>query len=39
MRAEALDAEDPELTSPENALLGDALQSMFGAEALAPIRA
>jgi ATP-dependent DNA helicase RecG len=39
MRAEALDAEDPELSSPENALLGDALESMFGTEALAPIRA
>jgi ATP-dependent DNA helicase RecG len=39
LRAEALDAEDPELSSPENALLGDALSSTFGAEALAPIRA
>jgi ATP-dependent DNA helicase RecG len=39
LRAEALDAEDPSLSLPENALLGDALASMLGAEALAPIRA
>ncbi len=39
MRAEALDASDPELSSPENALLGEALAAMFGAEAVAPIRA
>lgn len=39
LRAEALDAEDPDLALPENALLGDALGSMLGAEALAPIRA
>jgi ATP-dependent DNA helicase RecG len=39
MRAEALDASDPGLERPENALLGDALQSVFGAEARAPIRA
>jgi ATP-dependent DNA helicase RecG len=39
MRAETLDASDPELSSPENALLADALERVFGAEALAPIRA
>ncbi len=39
LRAEALDDEDPDLELPENALLGDALAAMFGAEALAPIRA
>ncbi len=39
LRAEALDASDPRLELPENALLSDALESMFGAEALAPIRA
>jgi ATP-dependent DNA helicase RecG len=38
-RAEALDADDPELSSPENALLADALERVFGADALAPIRA
>jgi ATP-dependent DNA helicase RecG len=39
MRAEALDREDPSLELPENALLGDALESAFGPEADAPIRA
>jgi ATP-dependent DNA helicase RecG len=39
MRAEGLDAADPELVLPENALLADALEGLFGAEALAPIRA
>jgi ATP-dependent DNA helicase RecG len=39
LRAEALDASDPDLVLPENALLSDALERMFGAEALAPIRA
>jgi hypothetical protein len=39
MRAEALDAADPELELAENALLADALEGLFGAEALAPIRA
>jgi ATP-dependent DNA helicase RecG len=32
-------AEDPDLQAPENALLGEALQEAFGAEAGAPIRA
>ena len=32
-------AVDPELAAPEHALLADALVGMFGAEALAPIRA
>jgi ATP-dependent DNA helicase RecG len=31
--------EDPELDAPENALLADALQGAYGAEARAPIRA
>jgi ATP-dependent DNA helicase RecG len=39
LRAELLDAEDPELVEPENALLGDALSGLYGAEAAAPIRA
>jgi ATP-dependent DNA helicase RecG len=39
LRAEALDAGDPELVLPENVLLSDALERMFGAEALAAIRA
>jgi hypothetical protein len=39
MRAEALDLADPELALPENALLSDALERVFGSEALAPIRA
>ena len=33
-----LDA-DPELRAPEHALLGDAVQAAFGAEALEPIPA
>ena len=37
--AEEVIAGDPELTSPENTLLADALLAAFGAEALAPIRA
>jgi ATP-dependent DNA helicase RecG len=32
-------AEDPDLQAPEHALLGEALQEAFGAEAGAPIRA
>jgi ATP-dependent DNA helicase RecG len=39
MRAEALDLADPELALPENTLLSDALERVFGSEALAPIRA
>ncbi len=39
MRAEVIDAEDPDLEWPEHALLADALTGVFGAEALAPIRA
>jgi ATP-dependent DNA helicase RecG len=39
LRAELLDAEDPELVEPENSLLGDALSGLYGAEAAAPIRA
>jgi len=39
MRAEVIDAEDPDLERPEHALLADALTGVFGAEALAPIRA
>ncbi len=35
---EVLDG-DPELTAPENALLGDALRARYGDEARAPIRA
>jgi len=38
-RAEAIVAADPELEAPEHALLGGALEQMFGSEALAPIRA
>jgi len=37
--AERIAAEDPELALPENALLADALQAAYGAEAQAPIRA
>jgi ATP-dependent DNA helicase RecG len=37
--AELITAEDPDLTLPENALLADALQAAYGAEAEAPIRA
>jgi RecG-like helicase len=39
MRAETIDAADPELAEPEHALLGDALSERLGAEAGAPIRA
>jgi ATP-dependent DNA helicase RecG len=39
MRAEAIDADDPDLESPEHALLADALAGVFGEEARAPIRA
>jgi ATP-dependent DNA helicase RecG len=39
LRAETIDAADPELAEPEHALLGDALTERFGAEAGAPIRA
>jgi ATP-dependent DNA helicase RecG len=39
LRAATIDAEDPGLELPEHALLGDALERVFGAEALAPIRA
>jgi ATP-dependent DNA helicase RecG len=38
-RAERIDAEDPQLREPEHALLSDALDERYGAEALAPIRA
>jgi ATP-dependent DNA helicase RecG len=38
-RAEAIVATDPELRAPEHALLGQALERKFGAEALAPIPA
>jgi ATP-dependent DNA helicase RecG len=38
-RAERIDAEDPELREPEHALLAYALDELYGAEALAPIRA
>jgi ATP-dependent DNA helicase RecG len=37
--AEEVVADDPELVSAEHALLADALLGVFGAEALAPIRA
>jgi ATP-dependent DNA helicase RecG len=39
MRAEQIDGADPDLESPEHALLGDALAGLFGEEARAPIRA
>jgi ATP-dependent DNA helicase RecG len=39
MRAETIDAEDPDLEWPEHALLADALAGVFGDEARAPIRA
>jgi ATP-dependent DNA helicase RecG len=39
MRAEAIDAADPDLELPEHALLADALAGVFGEEARAPIRA
>jgi ATP-dependent DNA helicase RecG len=38
-QAEAIVAGDPELRAPEHALLGQALEQKFGAEALAPIPA
>jgi ATP-dependent DNA helicase RecG len=38
-RAERIDADDPQLQAPEHALLADALDERYGAEALAPIRA
>jgi ATP-dependent DNA helicase RecG len=37
--AERIAAADPELVAPENTLLADALQAVYGAEAAAPIRA
>jgi ATP-dependent DNA helicase RecG len=37
--AERVASEDPELALPEHALLGDALEAVFGTEAAAPIRA
>ena len=37
--AERVTSEDPEMTSPENALLADALVLVYGDEARAPIRA
>ncbi len=39
LRAEVIDAEDPDLGSPEHALLADAVARAFGDEAGAPIRA
>jgi len=39
MRAERIDAEDPDLELPEHALLALALAGVFGDEARAPIRA
>jgi ATP-dependent DNA helicase RecG len=39
MRAEAIDATDPALQTPEHALLREALAEQFGDEAAAPIRA
>jgi ATP-dependent DNA helicase RecG len=39
MRAERIDAEDPDLELPEHALLAYALAGVFGDEARAPIRA
>jgi ATP-dependent DNA helicase RecG len=38
-RAEAIVAADPQLRTPEHALLGDALELAFGADALEPIPA
>jgi ATP-dependent DNA helicase RecG len=38
-RAERIEADDPELSSPEHALLADALASVYGSEATVPIRA
>ena len=39
MRAERIDAVDPDLELPEHALLAEALAGVFGEEARAPIRA
>jgi ATP-dependent DNA helicase RecG len=39
VHAERIAAEDPGLALPENALLADALAGVYGAEAIAPIRA
>jgi ATP-dependent DNA helicase RecG len=39
LRAEALDADDPDLECPQHALLARALDAAYGAEAVAPIRA
>jgi ATP-dependent DNA helicase RecG len=39
MRAEAIDAGDPELETPVHALLHEALAELYGDEAAAPIRA
>jgi ATP-dependent DNA helicase RecG len=39
MRAEVIDAVDPDLELPVHALLSDALAGLFGEEARAPIRA
>src|SRR5205807_587814 len=36
-RAEAIIEADPELSTPEHVLLGDALEQRFGAQALEPI--
>jgi ATP-dependent DNA helicase RecG len=38
-RAELIADEDPDLAQPEHALLGDALEALYGTEAAAPIRA
>jgi ATP-dependent DNA helicase RecG len=38
-RAEAIMAADPDLAAPEHILLGDALRTAYGEEALAPIPA
>ena len=39
MRAQAILDEDPQLSEPEHALIGDALVAAFGADALEPIPA
>jgi ATP-dependent DNA helicase RecG len=39
LHAQRIVDQDPELSSPENALLADALRDLFGSEAQAPIRA
>jgi ATP-dependent DNA helicase RecG len=38
-QAERIASEDPELTLPQNSLLAEALQVLYGTEAAAPIRA